>query len=197
MPRHASLAQLRGGRWRPSTTSNIVLVCLVAGPAVLLTGLRTLAASRRSEKTPAETAVQGYAAATQEEQAGVNLLSAFLLTLAGARAVNYVLEQRRPPRPWKRLTSDDRIHHFVPGVAIAFASGAAGVLARGRAADPWLALPFGSGIALTLDEVALMVELEDVYWRSQRLVLVQGTIALAAAVLLAIRLLRRGERAAR
>jgi hypothetical protein len=48
-----------------------------------------------------------------------------------------------------------------------------------------LALPFGSGAALILDETALLVELEDVY-RSER-----G----ARCLTLVVRLVRRGEAA--
>src|SRR3712207_8437960 len=40
-----------------------------------------------------------------------------------------------------------------------------------------LAIPFGAGVALTLDESALLLELEDVYWTEEGVVSVQITLA--------------------
>ena len=51
-------------------------------------------------------------------------------------------------------------------------------------------------MGLTLDESALLLELDDVYWRREGLLSVQITlavIALLSALTLALRLLRRGE----
>jgi hypothetical protein len=61
----------------------------------------------------------------------------------------------------------------------------------------WLAVPFGMGVALTLDEWALLLELADVYWSEEGIVSLQatlGTTALLATLMLALRLLNRGER---
>ena len=52
-------------------------------------------------------------------------------------------------------------------------------------------------MGLTLDESALLLELEDVYWSPEGLLGVQISLAVAAlmgAVVLGVRLLRRGER---
>ena len=60
-----------------------------------------------------------------------------------------------------------------------------------------LAIPLGVGIGLTFDESALLLDLEDVYWSREGLVGVQITLATAslmAAGMLALRILRRGER---
>ena len=56
------------------------------------------------------------------------------------------------------------IHHYVPGIVIAFAAGTAAILTRNERLEPILAIPFGVGMGLTLDESALLLELEDVYW---------------------------------
>ena len=53
-------------------------------------------------------------------------------------------------------------------------------------------------MGLTLDESALLLELEDVYWTREGLLSVQITLAvtaLLASVALALRFLRRGEQA--
>ena len=43
-----------------------------------------------------------------------------------------------------------------------------------------LAVPFGVGLGLTLDESALLLELEDVYWSREGLLSVQITLAVMA-----------------
>jgi hypothetical protein len=88
------------------------------------------------------------------------------------------------------------IHHFVPGIVMAFGAGAAAILSRNEVLEPWLALPFGVGMGLTLDESALLLELEDVYWSREGLLSVQITLAVIAglgALALGLRFLRRGE----
>ena len=91
---------------------------------------------------------------------------------------------------------DRHIHHFVPGIVIAFAAGSAAIVTRHEAAEAWLAVPFGAGMALTLDEWALLMQLEDVYWTEEGVISLQvgaGTAALLGALTLARRLLLRGE----
>jgi hypothetical protein len=88
------------------------------------------------------------------------------------------------------------IHHFVPGIALAFAAGAIGIVSRDARLEPILAVPFGIGLGLTLDESALLLELEDVYWTEEGLLSVQITLAVMAmlgALALSVRFLRRGE----
>ena len=90
------------------------------------------------------------------------------------------------------------IHHFVPGIVIAFAAGAAAILTRDETIEPWLAVPFGVGMGLTLDESALLLELDDVYWSREGLLSVQITLAVIAmlgALAIALRFLWRGEQA--
>ena len=88
------------------------------------------------------------------------------------------------------------IHHFVPGIVLAFVSGAVGLVTRDERVEPKLALAFGAGMGLTLDESALLLELEDVYWTREGLLGVQITLAVTAllgALALGLRFLRRGE----
>ncbi len=51
-------------------------------------------------------------------------------------------------------------------------------------------------VALTLDESALLLELDDVYWSERGVVSVQitlATLALLSSLALVLRVLRRGE----
>jgi hypothetical protein len=84
----------------------------------------------------------------------------------------------------------------VPGIILAFVSGAVAILTEDETIEPKLALTFGAGMGLTLDESALLLELEDVYWSEEGLLSVQITlavIALLGALGLGVRFLRRGE----
>ena len=74
--------------------------------------------------------------------------------------------------------------------------GAAAIVTRDEEPRAQLAIPFGVGMGLTLDESALLLELDDVYWSEEGIVSVQialAVTALLAAVALAVRFLRRGE----
>ena len=83
--------------------------------------------------------------------------------------------------PFRSLRVGRRhIHHFVPGIVIAFGSGAAAILTRDEELEPKLAVPFGIGMGLTLDESALLLELDDVYWSREGLLSVQITLAVTA-----------------
>ncbi|HEY6781310.1 MAG TPA: hypothetical protein VI111_10160, partial [Thermoleophilaceae bacterium] len=71
------------------------------------------------------------------------------------------------------------------------------ILTRNEALEPRLAVPFGIGMGLTLDESALLLELDDVYWTREGILSVQialAVIATLASAVLGLRFLRRGER---
>ena len=111
----------------------------------------------------------------------------------------HVIRHRGEVGPFRHLVLGDRhIHHFVPGIALAFLAGGVSVVSRSEALDPWLALPFGMGVALTIDESALLLKLDDVYWTEEGIVSVQvgfAALAMVSALALALRVLRRGEAA--
>ena len=156
-----------------------------------------LAAEEAAAET-ARVAVAGYADVSRSEKALFNLLASFVATFALARGITYVLRGRASFGPFRDFKVGRRhIHHFVPGIALAFTSGAAAIVTREEDLEAPLAAAFGLGMGLTLDESALLLELEDVYWTPEGLVSVQitmATMALLAAMALGMRLLRRGER---
>ncbi len=140
----------------------------------------------------------GYQEAPEEANAVFNLLASFVLAFASARGVTYLLRGRGSYGPLRNMQVGHRhIHHFVPGIALAFISGAVAICTRDQDIEPRLALVFGTGMGLTLDESALLLELEDVYWSEKGMLSVQITLAVAAlmgAVGLGLRFLRGGER---
>jgi hypothetical protein len=155
-----------------------------------------LAAEEAAAET-ARVAVAGYTDIPRSEKALFNLLTSFVTTFALARGITYVLRGRATFGPFRDFKVGRRhVHHFVPGIGLAFASGAAAIVTREEELEAPLALVFGVGMGLTLDESALLLELEDVYWTPEGLVSVQitmATMALLAAAALALRFLRRGE----
>jgi hypothetical protein len=145
----------------------------------------------------AEVAREGYRQVSTRENSMFNLLTSFATTFLIVRWVTHLLRGRRRVGPFRSLRVGRRhIHHFVPGIVIAFGSGAAAIVTRDENLEPKLAIPFGIGMGLTLDESALLVELDDVYWTREGLLSVQITLAvmsMLSAVALALRFLRRGE----
>lgn len=156
-----------------------------------------LAAAEEAVAETAEVARAGYREVSTRENAMFNLLTSFAVTFIVIRSITYVLRDRRSVGPFRSVRVGRRhIHHFVPGIVIAFAAGSGAIFTRRETLEPWLALPFGVGMGLTLDESALLLELEDVYWRREGLLSVQITltvISLMGALALGLRFLRRGE----
>jgi hypothetical protein len=143
-----------------------------------------------------EVARRGYREAPAGESAMFNLLMSFVISSSVVRLTTLGV-RRGVPLLFNVRIGRRHIHHFVPGIVLAFASGSAALFASDPKARETLAIPLGVGIGLTFDESALLLELEDVYWSREGLVGVQITLATAsvmAAGMLALRILRRGER---
>ncbi len=158
-----------------------------------------LRAAAEAAAETAEVAREGYRGGSNRENALFNLLGSFVLTFVVARSIAWTLRARRSFGPFRNVRVGHRhIHHFVPGIVLAFASGGVAIVSRSEHLEPWLAVPFGAGVGLTLDESALLLELDDVYWSEEGILSVQITLAVAALLAttaLAARFLRRGEQA--
>ena len=169
-------------------------------PAEAGRGAEVISAGAEAALETVEVAVEGYRSGSKSENALLNLLVAFSATFGVTRMSTHVIRSSGGRRvgPFQNVRlGRHHIHHFVPGIALAFLAGGASIVAREQRLDPWLAVPFGAGAALTLDETALLLQLEDVYWTEEGVVSVQITlaaIALLATAAVSLRLLRRGER---
>lgn len=141
-------------------------------------------------------AIEGYEAAPRRETALFNLLSGFVLSFALVRVSTHGI--RAGWWPFGNVRMGGRhVHHFVPGILLAFGSGATALVTSSERLETTLALPFGAGMGLTFDEAALLLDLRDVYWTREGLLSVQVSLGLAALLggtILALRMLRRGER---
>lgn len=141
-------------------------------------------------------AVRGYAAAPRSETVLFNLLGGFLGSFALVRLSTWGIRERRGPFRNVRI-GGRHIHHFVPGIVIAFAAGTVALLIDDDDLEQRLAIPMGAGIGLTFDEAALLLDLRDVYWTREGLLSVQlslGATAILSIAILTLRMLRRGER---
>ena len=156
-----------------------------------------LPAAQEAVTEAVEVAVAGYQDVSSRETATFNLLTSFVLTFVCVRSVTWALRKRERVGPFRNVVVGRRhIHHFVPGIVLAFTAGGVAIVTRNEDIEPKLAIPFGAGMGLTLDESALLLELEDVYWSERGLVGVQITLAVTAligALTLGVRFIRRGE----
>jgi hypothetical protein len=141
-------------------------------------------------------AVSGYEGAPRSETVLFNLLAGFLGSFAVVRLSTWGI--RDGWGPFRNVRIGGRhIHHFVPGIILAFGSGTAALLTDDDELEQHLAIPMGVGIGLTFDEAALLLDLRDVYWTREGLLSVQlslGATAILSIAILTGRMLRRGER---
>ncbi|MGC1799186.1 MAG: hypothetical protein WA701_02265 [Solirubrobacterales bacterium] len=199
---------------RKADRMTVGLAVFAAGSAgTLLTGELLRMARRRRESrdtaTPANlvdaagyatrdtlaVARRGIRATPHHESVLLNILVGFLGAFAVARLSTWGIRRGWWPAGNVRV-SGRHIHHFIPGIVLSFSSGVGAITTRNDRVESALAIPFGVGMGLTMDEAALLLDLRDVYWTRQGLLSVQvslGVTATLAATILGLRMLRRGE----
>lgn len=117
------------------------------------------------------------------ERALLAILGSFAASLGGVRALTHTIHRRGSLGPIRDLTVRRRhIHHFVPGIVLAFAAGAGAILSPQRRSVATMAIPFGLGLALTLDEAALLLDLDDVYWSDEGRISLQIALAVLSVL---------------
>lgn len=154
---------------------------------------------------PIDAAATGYRDARPVERGLLGMTTSFAATVAATRTINYIRER---DRAFPRLRSigrrlyhlpggagDRRVHHYIPGLGLGFATGGAAILMRNDGLDRWLSLPFGAGLALTTDELGLLLERSNPYWGSENFALAQCAVSSLVSVALAAVLMRRGLKA--
>ncbi len=109
-------------------------------------------------------------------------LLAFLVTFLLTRMITRMI--RAGKGPFRNVsTGEVHVHHVVPGLIILLAGG---VLALGSGQDGlWRQISgvmFGMGAALVLDEFAMVLHMDDVYWSTEGR-LSADAVTLAAVVL--------------
>ncbi|MFC5171525.1 hypothetical protein [Streptomyces mutomycini] len=113
-------------------------------------------------------------------------LSAFVLTFAVTRVITRMI--RAGKGPFRNFTPGGvHVHHVVPGVVLSVVGGF-GAVASGQhgAAAGIFAVVFGVGAGLVLDEFALILHLDDVYWTEEGRQSVEIVVLTASLVLLVL-----------
>jgi hypothetical protein len=140
---------------------------------------------------------EGYAVSRTRENALFNMLASFSVTFGITRGITWYIREHGGLGPVQNVVVGSRhIHHFIPGGLLALAAGGMAIGMKGSDADKYLALPFGIGVALVLDESALLLELEDVYWTEEGVLSVQivfAAMAMLSALAYLIRMLRQTQ----
>jgi hypothetical protein len=125
----------------------------------------------------------------------------FTLTFATVRCITWSI--RAGKGPFGNISAGgEHLHHYLWGIGMLSGVGAVAVHGDDRQRrHPAVAISYGTGLALIIDEFALLLDLKDVYWARQGRLSVDvaiGAIATAGSyfaalpVLSALRRDRRG-----
>jgi hypothetical protein len=113
------------------------------------------------------------------------VLVGFLVSFVAIRISTRLM--RSPKVPWwpGSIVSDSglHLHHLVFGIVTMMAAGAGGFAVLGH--TPWFeifAFAFGVGVGLTIDEFALWVHLDDVYWAEEGRRSIDATVIAALLI---------------
>ncbi|MFE9646650.1 hypothetical protein ACFYO0_21555 [Streptomyces sp. NPDC006365] len=114
-------------------------------------------------------------------------LASFVLTFVITRVITRLIRAGKGPFGNVK-TGGVHIHHVVPGVILTVVGGFGSVAGGGQGFGSGMcAVLFGMGVGLVLDEFALILHLDDVYWSEQgrqSVEVVTVTAALVGLVLL-------------
>ncbi len=125
------------------------------------------------------------------ERALLRSWTAFGLTFGGARVVTHLLRRRDRGSGGSGgiVIGGRHLHHYNLGILTLAAVGGIGVHGdERRRRHPTVATAYGAGAALIVDELALLLDLSDVYWAKDGRTSVDaavGTIALGGLLLVA------------
>jgi hypothetical protein len=122
---------------------------------------------------------------------------AFTATFGTVRAITYSIKDNKGPLG-NISVGGIHLHHYLWGIATVVLVG--GVAIRGDERfrrHPIVASAYGAGLALIVDEFALLLDLKDVYWAREGRASVDlaiGLISSAGSVLIGMPMLRRLHR---
>jgi hypothetical protein len=121
-------------------------------------------------------------------RAALRLLTSFLITFALIRLLTYSIHNNLGPFHDIVIGGGSggtiHIHHYMWGLLLIAVCGFLALSLEAARWHPFLAIPFGIGLALVLDEFALLLQLKDVYWAEQGRISVDIGVIVAAGLLL-------------
>ncbi|QNK81820.1 hypothetical protein [Nakamurella sp. PAMC28650] len=107
--------------------------------------------------------------------------SSFTATFAAVRGITYSIKNGRGP--FRNVSiRGTHIHHYLWGIGLL--AGVGGMAVRGNTLKPHAVVPlaYGAGLALIVDEFALLLDLKDVYWAEEGRVSIDLGISTISAV---------------
>lgn len=120
------------------------------------------------------------------------ILISFLVTFLISRLTVQLGASLELPSP--NVINGLHIHHLVPGIFLILLSGYLGIAYwRNRKLRFLMAILFGTGAALTIDEFALWLHLRDVYWAKEGRLSVDTVIIISILLLIAFALSERHD----
>lgn len=128
------------------------------------------------------------------ERSALMSWAGFSATFAAVRTITYSI--RSGKGPFHNVSAGStHLHHYLWGIALLGGVGAVAVHGTEKnRRHPAVALGYGTGLALIVDEFALLLDLKDVYWAKQGRVSVDvgiGIVAAGGTVLAALPILKR------
>jgi hypothetical protein len=105
----------------------------------------------------------------------------FSVTFGLVRAITYSIKDGKGP--FRNLSvGGSHLHHYMWGIGMLTGVGAMAVRGEDETRrHPAVALTYGAGLALIVDEFALLLDLQDVYWAKQGRISVDLGVGLTAA----------------
>jgi hypothetical protein len=129
----------------------------------------------------------------QDQRSALASWLAFTCTFAGVRGITYSIRAGRGP--FRNISAGgEHLHHYMWGIGLLAGVGAVAV--RGteqQRRHPAVSISYGSGLALIVDEFALLLDLKDVYWAQEGRISVDiavGAISAAGSYFAALPVIR-------
>ncbi len=146
---------------------------------------------------PAELAQAFHEELHPSQQSALISWLAFTATFGTVRAITYSIRDGHGPLR-NVSVGGIHLHHYMWGILTVTAVGGVSLHGEDRLRrHPLVATAYGAGIALIVDEFALLLDLKDVYWAREGRTSVDlgvGLISAAGSVLVGLPVLRRLRR---
>jgi hypothetical protein len=107
--------------------------------------------------------------------------ASFTATFGGVRALTHWIRDGHGPSGGGMSVGGRHFHHYNIGIALLAVIGAIGLRGRERhRRHPMTAVAYGSAVALVVDELALLIDLKDVYWANDGRTSVDAAVIIVA-----------------
>lgn len=122
------------------------------------------------------------------KQSQLLVLVSFLVTFTLVRLVTHAIRAGRLRRVFRNVQTSGglHLHHLVIGILLLLGTGYVSTGLNPDRHTGLLAVLFGIGAALTLDEFALWLRLKDVYWSREGRASIDAVVIAAAIVAMGI-----------